>query len=272
VRVVELQYTIDILRQQEQRQQPNANPPLPNYPIPPPHPPFNRVPHHQPPLPPHNQYFPPPPLPPSELGTTYLKSPLANHLQLVPWASHYRATPPPKYHGNTDRRKFLKSYEATIASVGGDEATLAKCLIISLEDAAANWYSRLPPGCICSWQQLKEKFMLNFQGFQAKLDTEEDFLSCVQKEKDTLPNFYQRFLQLKAQAPEVSDDQVIAQAIKTLRVGPLHNHLVRERPKTVPELYEQLAKFSKSEIQHFCKLEQQRKISKPNEAPKSSLQ
>jgi hypothetical protein len=114
--------------------------------------------------------------------------------------------------------------------------------------------------------------MLNFQGFQAKLDTEEDFLSCVQKEKDTLPNFYQRFLQLKAQAPEVSDDQVIAQAIKTLRVGPLHNHLVRERPKTVPELYEQLAKFSKSEIQHFCKLEQQRKISKPNEAPKSSLQ
>jgi hypothetical protein len=40
------------------------------------------------------------------------------------------------------------SYEATIASVRGDEATLAKSLIISLEDAAAKWYSRLPPGCI----------------------------------------------------------------------------------------------------------------------------
>jgi hypothetical protein len=53
-------------------------------------------------------------------------------------------------------------YEATIASAGGDEATLTKSLIIFLEDAAANWYSKLPPGCIYSWQQLKEKFLLNF--------------------------------------------------------------------------------------------------------------
>jgi hypothetical protein len=123
------------------------------------------------------------------------------------------------------------SYEAAIASVGADEAALTKSLIISLEDVAANWYSRLLPGCIHSWRQLKEKFLLNFQGFQAELDMEEDFLSCVQKEKATLPNFYRRFLQLKAQAPEVSDDQVVTQAIKALRVGPLHSHLVREQPK-----------------------------------------
>jgi hypothetical protein len=88
-------------------------------------------------------------------------------------------------------------YEAAIASAGGDEATLAKSLIISLEDAVTNWYSRLPPCYIYSWQQLKDK-ILNFQGFQAKLDTEEDFLSCVQKEREPLPEFYRRFLQLKA--------------------------------------------------------------------------
>jgi hypothetical protein len=48
----------------------------------------------------------------------------------------------------------------------------------------------------------------------------------------------------------------------------MHNHLVRERSKTVPELYEQFTKFSKSEIQHFHKLEQQSKVSKPDEAPR----
>jgi hypothetical protein len=159
-------------------------------------------------------------------------------------------------------------YESAIASARGDEATLAKSLIISLEDAAANWYSTLPPGCIYSWQQLKAKFLLNFLGFQAELDMEEDFLSCAQREKETLPNFYRRFLQLKAQAPEVSNEQVIAQAIKALRVGLLHSHLVREQPKTVLELYEQFVKFSKSKIQHFRKLEQQRKVSKPDEAPR----
>jgi hypothetical protein len=40
-----------------------------------------------------------------------------------------------------------------------------------------------------------------------------------------------------------------------LRANPLHSHLVRERPKIVLELYEQFAKFSKSEAQHFRKLE-----------------
>jgi hypothetical protein len=82
------------------------------------------------------------------------------------------------------------SYEATIALLGGDEATLAKSLIISLEEAAVNWYSRLPPKCIFSCEQLKEKFLLNFQEFQVELDTKEDFLSCAQREKETLPDFY----------------------------------------------------------------------------------
>jgi hypothetical protein len=89
---------------------------------------------------------------------------------------------------------FLTCYEAAIALVGGDEATLVKSLIISLEDATVNWYSRLPPRCIYSWQHLKDKILLNFQGFQAELDTEEDFFSYIQKEREPLPNFYQRFL------------------------------------------------------------------------------
>jgi hypothetical protein len=88
-----------------------------------------------------------------------------------------------------------------------------------------------------------------------EIDTEEEFLSCTQHEKETLPNFYRRFLQLKAQALEVSDIQVIMQAIKVWRVGPLHNHLVRDQAKIVPKFYEQFAKFSKLEVQHFCKLE-----------------
>jgi hypothetical protein len=71
-----------------------------------------------------------------------------------------------------------------------------------------------------------------------------------------------------AQASEVSDDQVIAQAIKALLAGPLHSHLVRDRPKIVPELYEKFAKFSKSEVQHFHKFEQQRKTQKQDEPPR----
>jgi thiamine kinase-like enzyme len=110
--------------------------------------------------------------------------------------------------------------------------------------------------------------LLNFHGFQAELITEEVFLSCAQFKKEIFPNFYRRFLQLKAQALEVSNDQVIAKAFKALHTRPLHSHLVRERPKTVVELYEEFTKLSKSEVLHFCKFEQQTETTKHDEAPR----
>jgi hypothetical protein len=63
-------------------------------------------------------------------------------------------------------------------------------------------------------------------------------------------------MQLKEQALEVSDDQVITQARKVLHAGPLHSPLVREWLKTITGLYENFANFSKSEVVHLSKLEQ----------------
>jgi hypothetical protein len=95
-------------------------------------------------------------------------------------------------------------YEATVASPGGDETTLTKSFIISLEGTSANWYARMQMRSIHSWHHLREEFLVNFQGFQMELSVEEDFLSC-----ESLPDLCQRFVWLKAQAPEVSDYQVI---------------------------------------------------------------
>jgi hypothetical protein len=158
------------------------------------------------------------------------------------------------------------SYEASIASSGGDDTTLAKSFIISLENVGANWYAKLPSRSITSWAQLKEKFLVNFQGFQTDLSTEEDFFLCQQYERETLPNFFRRFLRLKAQAPEVSDEQAITQAIKALGVGHLHSHLVRECLRMLEELYENFQKFSTVEVLHFCKLGQQRKTVNENQS------
>jgi hypothetical protein len=86
---------------------------------------------------------------------------------------------------------------------------------------------------------LKEKFLVNFQGFQADISAEQDFFSCKQYERETLPHFFRRFLRLKAHAPEVSNEQPITQAIKLLHVGQLHSHQVKECPKMLEELYEE---------------------------------
>jgi hypothetical protein len=133
-----------------------------------------------------------------------------------------------KIYGKSDPRKFLMCNEAAIALSGRDDTTLTKSFIISLESAVANWYARLQPRSITSWGQLKEKFLVKFQGFQTELSIEEDFLSCQQYEREILLDFFREFLHLKAQAPEVSDEQVIMQAIKALCTDQLHSYLVRE--------------------------------------------
>jgi hypothetical protein len=53
-----------------------------------------------------------------------------------------------------------------------------------------------------------------------------------------LQDFFCRFLRLKVQAPEVSDEQAMMYAIKALRAGQLHSHLIGEHPRTLEELYE----------------------------------
>jgi hypothetical protein len=93
------------------------------------------------------------------------------------------------------------------------------------------------------------------------------FIVFSERERDT-PQFLPEVFAAEGPSSGSINDQVITQDIKAMCAGPLHSHLVREQPKIVPELYEQLAKFSKFEIQHFHKLEQQRKVSKPDEAPR----
>jgi hypothetical protein len=129
-----MQYALDILHQQEQRQEAPLDQIHHQPPLAPQH---NQVPNQPPPPQAQNYFFHYPPSP-SQIGTIDPKSPLAEHLQLTPWPLHYRAVPPPKYHGNTDPCKFLMCYEATTTSARGDKATLTKSLIISLDDATMN--------------------------------------------------------------------------------------------------------------------------------------
>jgi hypothetical protein len=52
------------------------------------------------------------------------------------------------------------SYEPAIAACGGDDTTLAKSFIISLKNAAANWYARLPPRFLGRHHNRRRFFLL----------------------------------------------------------------------------------------------------------------
>jgi hypothetical protein len=168
----------------------------------------------------------------------------------MPWPANFRAGTYPKYNGSTDPAQYIMSYQVAVASSGGDDTTMAKSFIIALEGPALTWITRLPPLSIDSWRSLRDKFLLNFQGYRPDTDALAELSLCKQLEKETLREYYRKFLTLKSQLPLVDDQIAINYAISGLRTGVLYSHCIRDPPKNLQELYQLFEKYAKSEELH----------------------
>jgi hypothetical protein len=161
------------------------------------------------------------------------------------------------------------SYEAAILSARGDDSVLAKSFIIAADEAATQWYSLLSPGVTYCWEDLKQRILSNFQGFQCPELIESDLFYCKQKDQEPLQNFFRRFVHLRTQAPNVMDAVAINATIVGLRVGKFRSHLMREWPKTIQCLYEEFKKYCRSDDDfRMCMEEQsqQKKSAKANQS------
>jgi hypothetical protein len=123
------------------------------------------------------------------------------------------------------------SYHVVVASSRGDDATMAKSFIITLEGPTFTWYTRLPPLSIESWKGLRDKFLLNFQGYRPDTGALAELSLCKQQEKETLHECYKKFLTLKSQLPLVDDHIAIHYTISGLQAGVLYSHCIRDPPK-----------------------------------------
>jgi hypothetical protein len=126
---------------------------------------------------------------------------------------------------------------------------------------------QVAPLSIDSWKGLRDKFQLNFQGYRPDTDALAELSLCKQQEKETLREYYRKFLTLKSQLPSVDDHIAIHYAISGLRAGILYNHCIRDTPKNLQELYQLFEKYARSEELHQRKIESQRK---PKDPPQSS--
>ena len=69
----------------------------------------------------------------------------------------------------------------------------------------------------------------------------------VSQDGESLAQYLQKLITIRAQIPNVQDDVVIAAAIEGLDIGQCASYLSREEPKTVNKLFEEIRKFAKSE-------------------------
>jgi hypothetical protein len=122
-------------------------------------------------------------------------------------------------------------YESAANSAGGDDVALTKSFIIAYEGPVLNWYSLLQPHSVCSWVDLKMKFMQAFQIFYETTAESSDLYNCKQKVREPLRNFVKRFMQQRSQIPKVDDKTTINALIKGLTPGPTASHLKGRNPR-----------------------------------------
>jgi hypothetical protein len=143
---------------------------------------------------------------------------------------------------------------------GGDDVALAKSFIIACEGPVLNWYSLLQPHSVCSWVDLKTKFMQTFQKFHDTTAEPSDLYNCKQKDIEPLWNFVTRFMQQRSQIPDADDETTIKALIKGLTPGPTASHLTQKKSKNIDELFHELDKYILSDDDHH------RRVAEPNEA------
>jgi hypothetical protein len=77
----------------------------------------------------------------------------------------------------------------------GDDVALAKSFSIAYEGPVLNWYSLLQLHSVCSWVDLKTKFMQAFQILHETIAESSNLYNCKQKDREPLRNFVRRFMQ-----------------------------------------------------------------------------
>ena len=82
------------------------------------------------------------------------------------------------------------SFEAAVASAGGNEVVLAKSFVIAAEGNALAWYLMLKPSSIYSWDDLHDKILANFKVFTSESLTSMDLFQCKQNQGEALIEYF----------------------------------------------------------------------------------
>lgn len=148
-------------------------------------------------------------------------------------------------------------FEGALASVGGNDTVLAKSLLIAAEGDTLVWYAMLRAKSVYYWEDLHDKIMAKIKEFSREFLSASDLFQCKQQQGETLREYYQKFVHLKARAPNVPEDVAIEIAIKGLRIGAFARHLISEKPLAIEQLYNEFEKYCRSDSDLRRRMEEQ---------------
>jgi hypothetical protein len=131
-------------------------------------------------------------------------------LRRVVWPGKFKPDRPPRYDGTPDPAEFLQLYELSIEAASSDEKVMANWFPMALKDGARSWLLNLPAGSISSWDEMRERFIANFQGTRDRAPAVGDLRRVEQQPGETLHKCIQRFTNVRLKIPKVMEEAIIS--------------------------------------------------------------
>ena len=107
---------------------------------------------------------------------------------------------------------------------------MANWFPMALKDDARSWLLNPQHGSISSWDEMRDRFIANFQGTRDRPPALGDLRCIKQQPGETLQKYIQCFNNTRLKIPKVTDEAIISALLAA-------NELLRYRP--VDDLYEE---------------------------------
>ena len=159
-------------------------------------------------------------------------------LHIVVWPGKFKPDLPPCYCGTPDPTEFLELYELSIEVANGDEKVMANWFPMALKDGACLWLLNLQHGSISSWDEMRDRFVTNFQGTRDCPQAAGDLRRIRQQPGETLQKYIQRFNNTRLKIPKVKDEAIISAFSDSVRDVKMKEELaIHEELCTSQELF-----------------------------------
>ena len=87
---------------------------------------------------------------------------------------------------------------------------MANWFPMALKDGARSWFLNLQHALISSWDEMRDRFVANFQGTRDRPPAAGDLRRIKQQPGETLQKYIQRFNNVRLKIPKVTDEAIIS--------------------------------------------------------------
>ncbi|XP_074364003.1 uncharacterized protein LOC141704715 [Apium graveolens] len=153
-------------------------------------------------------------------ATAQAPSPFAAVVREAQLPAGYRNTTNDlRFHGNSDPVEFLGRFNIEMDVYQVPDLARCRLLAATFREGAQQWFQKLGPGVITSWEQMKTLFLTQFQAAVKYTPPVTTLANVKQKEGESLTSYFKRFNAESTLVRGATDETLKILLIAGLRVG-----------------------------------------------------